>query len=131
MAPTKDELEQRVAELEQRNAELEAAAAAPAGTAGNTDARTPSRPTDDNGKPILSAGEAFDLEQNGTAVSPFTGETLNALDEGVEPATPQARRRAEDHQRTRTEVVPNEWPIAGPPPAEGGDSDPNNTNARV
>lgn len=105
--PTKDELERENAELRDRVAQLEqdqpAAARAP----------RPARPADESGKPILSAGEAQDLAANGVTVSPFNGQTLNALDEGVEPANPTARRRAERERASRpAEVVP-----AGPAPA--------------
>lgn len=104
--PTKDELEQENAALRARVAELEqgATAAAPV---------KPARPVDDNGKPILSAGEAQDLAANGVTVSPFDGSTLNALDEGVEPLTPTARRRAELERAKRPSVVEP----AGPAPA--------------
>lgn len=83
--PTKEELEQQNAELRARVDELEAARpAAPAGP------RVPQRP--DFG---LSAGEADDLAVRGVTMSPFNGEELNALDEGIEPSTDEARRNAE------------------------------------
>ena len=88
--PTKDELEKENAELRDRVAELEAAHPA----AGQP--RRPERP--DFG---LSAGEADDLKVRGVTVSPFNGEELNALDEGIEPATPEARRNAEKAQERK------------------------------
>ena len=91
--PTKDELEDENARLRE---ELEDArsghAAAP---------RRPARPVGADGKPQLSAGEHFDLEQNGATVSPFTGEVLNAIDEGVTPLTAEAKKRAEDAHHKR------------------------------
>ncbi len=127
MAPTKEELENENAALREQVAQLEdqaAAAAAPA------TAPAPRYPTDDAGNRQLSAGELNDLEETGVTVSPFDGVTLNALDEGVEPRTPEARTRAEQAQeRARgRESSPNEWPAAGPPPAEGGNADPDGTN---
>lgn len=105
--PTKDELEQENAELRARVAELEQGTTAAAPVA-------PRRPVDDNGKTILSAGEAADLAVNGVTVSPFDGSTINALDEGVEPLNPTARRRAEKAQRERRgESVPDTAPVAG------------------
>ena len=95
--PTKDELEQENARLRAELAELRdqqpTAAARP----------RPQQP--DFG---LSAGEAADLAANGVTVSPFTGQTLNALDHMGQlqqihgddfELTPEARRRAE---RART-----------------------------
>lgn len=89
--PTKDELEQENADLRARVAELEQGAAAP-GTMHNTEPPRPQRPD------YLSAGEKADLEAAGVTTSPFNGEELNALDEGVEPSTPEARRNAERAQ---------------------------------
>lgn len=89
--PTKDELEAENARLRERVAELEAAAPPAAGQP-----RRPERP--DFG---LSAGEADDLRVRGVTVSPFNGEELNALDEGIEPATPEARRNAERAQQRK------------------------------
>lgn len=127
--PTKDELEQELAEARERIAELEdqaAAAGDPAGTAGNTDSPVPTRPD------YLSAGEKADLEENGVATSPFDGSRLNAITEGVEVKNPTAQRRAErDLEQHPVEVAPNEWPISGAPPAEGGDTDPEHTNSRT
>lgn len=99
--PTKDELEQENADLRARVAELEeqgAAAAAP-GTMHNTAPPRPQRPG------YLSAGERADLEAAGVTTSPFDGSELNALDEGVEPGNPEARRnaeRAQERARKRT-----------------------------
>lgn len=115
--PTKDELEAENAQLR------EELAAARAGQKGAP--RKPARPTDDNGNPVLSAGEHADLEQHGVTISPFTGETLNAYDEGVEPLNPEAAERARQardklgpfsagaHVGTETSA-----PVAGAP-AEG------------
>lgn len=118
--PTKDELEAENARLKSRVEELEQSAERDVTGTGRT-AAAPTRP--DYG---LSEGERQDLEAHGVTTSPFTGETLNALDEDVntDALTPEARRRAERAQRP-TEVAPNEWPISGPPPAAGGDTDPN------
>lgn len=88
--PTKDELERENEQLRARVAELEEQMPAKAG-----EPRRPERLTDPKGKTILSAGEADDLRVRGVTVSPFNGEELNALDEGIEPATPEARRNAE------------------------------------
>lgn len=135
MAPTKEELEGQVAELEQRAAdaeqraaaaeqraeELEAAAADPGRTGVTSTSRpAPQRPTDDAGNVILSEGERQALEARGVTTSPFTGETLNALDEGVDVQTPEARRRAERAQQLTERVPAGDWPLSGPPPAEGG-----------
>lgn len=102
--PTKEELERENAELRDRVAELESAPAAPV----VTERPRPRRPEREDGTPILSAGELDDLRNNGVTTSPFTGEALNALDEGVEPANPDARRNAEQAQaaaRKRAAVV--------------------------
>ena len=93
--PTKDELERELAAAHDRIAELEAAhSGAPAAVPPR-----PKRPTGEDGKPILSAGELDDLRNAGVTTSPFTGEALNAIDEGVEPANPDARRAAERAHR--------------------------------
>lgn len=105
--PTKDELEQENADLRARVAELEDQGAAPQAP----QSRVPKRPTGPDGKPILSAGEAHDLAAHGTTVSPFTGETLDAITEGVEPSTPEALQRARRARAARSERVP-----AGPAP---------------
>lgn len=112
MAPTKDELQAENDQLKERIAELEA-------TDGErADAYVPPAPQQpDFG---LSAGEVADLQANGVTTSPFTGKQLNALDEGVEPSTPQARRNAERARRQRESVPAGGAPLAGPPPAEGG-----------
>jgi hypothetical protein len=126
MSETKAELEQRVAKLERENAELKAAAEQDAGTdlAGTARKRQrPMRPVDGDGNAVLSEGERQALEAEGVTVSPFTGETINALDEGVEPASPRALRAAERAQLATERVDPNAWPLAGPPPAEGGNTD--------
>lgn len=99
--PTKDELEAELAAAKDRIAELEAAAAAPPGTAVNTTPPRPERP--DTG---LSAGEKDDLINTGVTTSPFTGETLNALDEGVTPGNPEARGNAERAQAAARAVAP-------------------------
>jgi hypothetical protein len=109
--PTKDELEQQLDEANARIAELEEAAAA--GSPVTEAPARPSRPVDDNGKPILSAGEADDLANHGVTVSPFNGETLDAITEGVEPSNPTARRRAELEHKRRPAVVD----VAGDAPA--------------
>jgi hypothetical protein len=127
--PTKDELEAENADLRQRIDELETAAAEAPPAAADA-AAAPRYPVDGDGNRQLSAGEADDLRQYGVTVSPFDGAKLNALDEGIEPGNPEAAKRAEQAQRP-AEVVPNEWPIAGPPPAEGGDSDPDHLSART
>lgn len=122
--PTKEELENENAELrEQLAAAEERAAAADVRDVTGTGSRRPAPQRPDYG---LSEGERQSLLEAGVATSPFTGEELNALDEDVptEGLTPQARRRAERARTTAAERVPNEWPIAGPPPAEGGDTDP-------
>lgn len=124
---TKDELEQENAALRDRVAKLEAAAPAERGVANPP--RTPQRP--DFG---LSAGEVADLEANGVTTSPFTGEELNALDEKIEPATPEARRNAErarDRKRQREATPDRPGPVAGPPPAEGGPAGSSVTTARA
>jgi len=101
--PTKDELEQENAALRERVAELEAA---PAAAPGPNTRPVPQRP--DFG---LSAGEAADLEAFGATVSPFTGETLTATREGIEPRSPEAKER--DRAETlRLERVEREGPLA-------------------
>lgn len=121
--PTKEELERELAAANDRIAELEEQAAAPRDVTGTGSTRpAPARP--DYG---LSEGERQELEARGVATSPFTGETLNALDEeGVDTAAlaPEARRRAERARTVVAERVPNEWPISGAPPAQGGPTDP-------
>jgi hypothetical protein len=122
--PTKDELEAENTELRERVAELEEQAAAGAERdVTGTGARRPAPQRPDYG---LSEGERQSLLEHGTATSPFTGETLNALDEDVptEGLTPEARRRAERARTVVAERVPNDWPISGAPPAEGGETDP-------
>lgn len=117
MAPTKDELETENAALRDRVAELEAGAAlgaSPGQVDGRGRAPAPSRLTNDAGEVILSAGEANDLALNGVTVSPFTGETLTASREGVEPTTPEAARndRRVTAELERAESVPGEPPLA-------------------
>lgn len=110
--PTKDELQAENDELRERIAEIEATNGEQAGA---VVAPKPSRPSFG-----LSAGEAADLEASGATTSPFTGQPLNAIDEGIEPATPRALRNAEQAKR-RTEALPAvPAPLSGPPPAEGG-----------
>jgi hypothetical protein len=107
MAPTKDELEQENEELRARVAELEDAAPAVAGSRPK-----PQRPD------YLSAGEAADLAQTGVTISPFNGEEINALDEGVEPASPEAAKRAREAQtRARARAAERPSERTGPPPA--------------
>lgn len=123
---TKDELESENAELRRRVADLEQEAAqrTPAAAASR---RRPQRPTGADGKPVLSAGEADDLAQHGVCISPFTGETLNALDEGITPGTPEAlaaAKRAQQKAKDTTAGDRNAWPVSGPPPPSGGDTDP-------
>lgn len=111
--PTKDELERENAELRERVDELEAAhPGAPAAVPPR-----PQRPTGEDGKPVLSAGEMDDLRNAGVTTSPFTGEELNALDEGVEPANPEARRAAERAQRRKRDRAATADRVAGDPPA--------------
>lgn len=114
--PTKDELEQELDRANARIAELEQGAEdAPPGTAANPIPPEPKRP--DFG---LSAGELDDLRNAGVTTSPFTGEVLNALDEGVEPANPEARRNAEREQkRRRDEGARGEDVHDHPAPAAG------------
>ena len=108
--PTKDELEAQNAELKAKIAELEQVTpATEPGTANPP--REPVQP--DFG---LSAGEVDDLRNAGVTTSPFTGKVLNALDEGIEPATPAARKRAEaDRARRRGDKD------RGPAPISTGD----------
>jgi hypothetical protein len=99
--PTKEQLEEENAALRAENEELRAgkdAAAIP---------RVPQRLTNEAGDTILSAGEANDLEQFGVTRSPFTGETLNALDEGITPGNPDAKRAAEKERTTRGDKPAN------------------------
>lgn len=129
MSETKAELEQRVADLERENAELkEQATTAEDGLSlleTNRRRQRPERPTDKDGNAQLSEGERQALAAEGTVVSPFNGQLLNALDEGVEPESPRARRAAERaHQRAQEVTDPNAWPVSGAPPAAGGDTDP-------
>lgn len=125
--PTKDELEAENAQLRAELEELRAAGERDVTGTGRR-APAPTRPTDDEGNTQLTEGERQDLVANGVTVSPFTGETLNALDEldadAIEAMQPEARRRAERQQKRATEVTGNEWPVSGPPPAAGGDTDP-------
>jgi len=117
--PTKDELEHENSELRARVAVLETAAADGRDVTGTGGKRpAPQRP-----EYGLCEGERQELEASGVTTSPFTGEPLNAIDEDVEVINPEARRRAE-RAHARPESVPdNAWPIAGPPPPEGGDSE--------
>lgn len=103
--PTKDELEARVAELEEQNAELRDQVGTGNVSTGITGRRRPQRPTDDDGNVILSAGEKSDLEIHGVTISPFTGETLDAITEGVEPLNPEAKRRAQRQHDRPNETV--------------------------
>ena len=97
--PTKDELEQRLADITAERDELREQLGSGHVSTG-TARRTPQRPTDDAGNVILSAGEKSDLQMHGVTISPFTGETLNAIDEGVETLNPEATRRAQrEHDR--------------------------------
>jgi hypothetical protein len=114
--PTKDELEQENARLRDRVEELEAEPRDVTGTGR-------ARPAPERPEYGLSEGERQALEESGVTTSPFTGEQLNAHDEGVKPANPEARRRADKAQRPAERVPDNAWPLAGPPPAEGGDAD--------
>jgi hypothetical protein len=105
---TKDEIQ---AELDAANARIAELEATNAEQLPDTP-RPPARP--DFG---LSAGEVDDLKNAGVTTSPFTGKSLNALDEGIEPANPEARRRAERDRAARkpTEVTPEHGaPIADP-----------------
>lgn len=113
--PTKDELE---AENEQLREELAAVRAGAGGGNIGTgrDRPKPKRPAGDDGKPILSAGEKNDLEQHGVCISPFTGETLNALDEGVTPLTAEGLARA---KKERAERKFSEKASGAATPAEG------------
>jgi hypothetical protein len=93
--PTKDELEAENAELREQLA----AARAEADVSRETSApKRPERPQQ------LSAGEADDLAQFGVCISPFDGATLNALDYGIEPANPEAKRTAERHAANRDDA---------------------------
>lgn len=114
--PTKDELEQENADLRQELADLKAAGGGNIST-GRAAARKPQRLTDGNGNVILSAGEADDLANNGVTISPFTGETLNALDEGIEPANPEAMERAKRDKRDRQHEKRDATPPPTAPPA--------------
>lgn len=88
--PTKDELEAENARLRAELDELRTA-----GPAAPAPPPAPKRPEGPDGKPILSAGERDDLVNAGVTTSPFTGEALDAITEGVEPGNPDARRAAE------------------------------------
>jgi hypothetical protein len=103
--PTKDELEAELAAANERIAELEATNAEQLPAA----PRPPAQP--DFG---LSAGEVSDLENAGVTTSPFTGKQLNALDEGIEPSNPEARRNAE---RARAARLGEKLPDRAAPPA--------------
>lgn len=125
--PTKDELEAENAELRAELEELRNPVERDVTGTGRT-AAAPARPVGPDGAVQLTEGERQDLVANGVTTSPFTGETLNALDELDEDAVaalePTARRRAERQKARATEVTGNEWPVSGPPPAAGGDTDP-------
>lgn len=113
--PTKEELERELAAAHDRIAELEAGAApAPGAPAARP---RPQRPAGEDGKPILSAGELDDLRNAGVTTSPFDGSELNALDEGVEPANPRARRAAEEGQRRARARAGAQTDAAGQPAA--------------
>lgn len=116
--PTKDELEQENQELRDRVAELEdqvgALDASPAEVDGRGGVPNPQRPTDDNGKAILSAGEKADLEAYGVTTSPFTGELLTATNEGVEPLTVEAKR----NDKRETERLAAEGNVVDRPTAD-------------
>lgn len=116
--PTKDELEHENAELRERVEQLESGAAGSAspGTAHNTVPPRPERPKGADGKPVLSAGELDDLRNAGVTTSPFTGEELNALDEGVETTNPDAKRAAERARDRKRDRARNDR-VAGDPPA--------------
>lgn len=105
--PTKDELEAENAALREQLA----LATARDITSTGTSKVVPARPVDADGAPVLSEGERQALIEHGTTVSPFTGEQLNALDEGVEPGNPTALARA-TLERRPAEVVPD-----GPAPS--------------
>lgn len=49
----------------------------------------------------LSEGERADLEHRGVATSPWTGETLIADEQGVTPATDDARQAADRARQAR------------------------------
>lgn len=111
--PTKDEIEAENAALRARVAELEGERDATGTGVDPARRQRPARPTDPDGNVVLSEGERQALAEHGVTVSPFDGSELNALDEGVEPATPEARRRAEKAHLAR-EVAPADRPLAGP-----------------
>ncbi len=95
--PTKDELEAENAELRAEVERLKHVATPGAAT------RTRPEPPD-----FLSAGEVDDLRNAGVTVSPFTGKVLNALDEGIEPANPEALARAERDRASRPRTSEDE-----------------------
>lgn len=93
--PTKDELEAENADLREQLAAARAAADVSRETSAP---KRPERPGQ------LSAGEADDLAQYGITISPFDGATLNALDYGIAPANPEARKTAERHAANRDDA---------------------------
>lgn len=105
--PTKDELEQELAAARDRIAALEAGApAAPAAPP------RPQRPTDADGKPVLSSGELDDLRNAGVTTSPFNGEALDAITEGVEPANPAALAAAKKAHAAKQTAAGADSPAA-------------------
>jgi hypothetical protein len=91
---TKDEIEQENAELREQVTRLEQELAARDDVSRETSPEPRERPP-------LSAGEMDDLINAGVTRSPFNGETLNALDLGIEPGNPDAQRRAERERSER------------------------------
>jgi hypothetical protein len=88
-----EKLRARVAVLEEENAALRAGESVPAGR------KPPQRPSFG-----MSEGTRVELAERGIATDEHTGETLIAVDEGVEPANDEARGRMEREQKRRHDV---------------------------
>jgi hypothetical protein len=97
--PTKEELEaenanlrelldQQAAEIDRLNGELLTAVP----LAGGEPAPAPARPRRPSFK--LSEGERAELASRGVTTSPWTGEQLNAVDQGIETVNEEAEERA-------------------------------------
>lgn len=114
MAETKDEIAAERDELREENERLRAQLDERDAGAGAAEKRRPQRPTDGDGNPILSAGERADLVAHGVTISPFNGEQLDAITEGIpqEEMTPEAIKRAERAKRDRERVPDGPAPHA-------------------
>ncbi|HYH31088.1 MAG TPA: hypothetical protein VD903_11935 [Pseudonocardia sp.] len=92
MSETKADLEKRVAQLEKENADLREQAGPSNADARERSAKAPQLPSFK-----ISEGERNDLQRQGWAISPFTGQWYTASEagietlEGVDPNPPRPR----------------------------------------